>query len=269
MNERRVLCEKLQELIGLLSQADNENFPNPHAWLLLGNPDAEAFFSFAAQWKKQKKNIPIVLAGGRGRGTIPLILNIAKHLSSGEMQMKEKWLNDLTILETDLLEFILNKMEVPASMIFKEKTASKNSTENFTQTQPILADLVKDQAQPVIGIVTSPPLLLRAQTLAKKTWNHSWQVIRWKTYQMSASMLDDNGLIALCGYLIGYSDEWVSLYPELNSRNELSGYQALGGTVNREDWEKLETVKAAFKLFLSKQELTYDENTKNLICKER
>ena len=106
---KQSLCAELANFIRCISQGDNDR-ASPKAFLLMGKPDAKSFFCFADQWKLQKKNIHIVLSGGRGRGTIPLILNIFKHIQennsavkSKDQQMIQKWMEDTNVLEVDLI----------------------------------------------------------------------------------------------------------------------------------------------------------------------
>lgn len=270
-NERQNLFSSLQRFIDLLSEGDQLI---PEVYLLMGNADAKAFFCFAKEWKEQKREIPIVLAGGRGRGTLPLIESIQSYLKekmggilSEEEEMMKRWKEDERILEIHLMEFILRKMGISPSFFFKERAPSTNTRENFSHTHDVIGFLLNRHplAQPSVAIVTSPPLLLRAQATAKRVWNNSWQVLRWKSYDLDvAAEMDDNQLIALTGYLAGYPEEYVVRYPELNAGNELAGYHANGGEVKEKNLEILDDLKRALKAFLNGKEIRYDQTLRAL-----
>lgn len=264
--EREKLRSDLQKYVCFLSQGD---LAPADAFLLLGNPDAKTFFLFANQWKMQKKALPIVVAGGRGRGTVPLIFNIEKELKKAPKKQCEqtiqKWIHDQTILESDLLEFILKENKIPSSYILRECNPSSTTKENFIHSKERLSEIFQERSSPSVAIVTTPPLLLRAAMTAKQIWNNSWTILRWKTYEINVENYSDDELIALSGYLAGYPKEFVVHFPELNSGNELIGYQYNGGEVSKEAWEILNSVKCSFANFLTTRSLSYDAATKNLI----
>ena len=81
----------------------------PQAFLALGNPDLKTFLEFSKLWLRIKKetgiSIPIVLAGGIGRGTIPLIRKILEHYkATGQFANGEfDW---LTQARVDVIAFL-------------------------------------------------------------------------------------------------------------------------------------------------------------------
>lgn len=275
------LSKTWEELVGLtqmyvdrLSRGDSFPLDKVDVFFVMGNPDLDSFLRFAGIWKSLTKKIPIVVAGGRGRGTKPLIEKVlAYYARFGDSERKltgsqiQKLLADDTV-EADVINIIFEKEGIPSGMIQKESRPSANTYENFSNSKQVIQGLVHElRTQPAIALVTSPPLLLRAKVIAKKMWNNSsWNIFKVPTYQLDVSLFSGAELIPFIGYIAGYPQAYRKKYDTLNPNDEFHGTQAnidpLSGTVELmdADWELLSKLQESFGRFLqSRSDILYDQ----------
>jgi len=281
-DNRRTLQSVAQQLVDRLAQGDEEPDVPPDAFLVLGNPDLRTFLEFAAHWKRMTQQhgraIPIVLAGGRGRGTVPLIERTLAHyaasaaLDEDERARLEEALTDETVNETDVVRLILRKEGIPNELLLIEEVPSKNTAENFATTRRIIDRVVAGRPSPRIALVTHPPLLLRAQATARKIWaGTDWIPLRVQAYRLDVAALPDDELIALVGYLAGYPEAYTARYPELNAGSEFRGTQAehnpsvVTVPLTAKDWVLLRRTQQAFAGFLAVQPVRYDPQRRALV----
>ncbi|MCB9799283.1 MAG: hypothetical protein H6757_00810 [Candidatus Omnitrophica bacterium] len=287
---RAKLVRSAQSHLDRLSQGDTFGLSGPDLFLVLGNPDFKGMLEFVKAWKVYAAaghKIPVVIAGGRGRGTVPLIDNVLAHYGDALPQPIRDWLeqgrSDDEFYENAVLQRIFTEVEgVDADSIRIEVQPSKRSIENFTFSAPVVRDWVTELGltSPEIAIVTSPPLLRRIGWVAKKGWDgdvapdeHSdgWKIRRFKAYDINLSEMDDQQLVDLVSYVTGYPDTYGKLYPDLGSwsegYSELEGIEALNleDDLSRLDWTELASVRASNKAFLDAQQVTYDDTTNRLI----
>ncbi len=293
---RLELDRAAQPYIDLISKGD-ALFPQvPDVFLVLGNPDIGVYLRFAEEWKRimleRQKDIPIVLAGGRGRGTPPMIDKIMSYygqraeLNADEILWLGRARNDESVTEAQLMRFILIKEGVADGVITAEKEPSGNTAANFTNTLPSIELAVRDVVKPTVAIVTDPQLLLRIGATVRKLWKGKigagWSVKTLKLYDVSVKDLSDDQLIERLGYVVGYPEKYRERYkvggkPVLNSGREFRGSQSKNNPnvetpPMTEDeikaGDKLEEdTHAAFEKFLDTREVVYDEKWNRLTIK--
>jgi tRNA G46 methylase TrmB len=285
--------------MGALSEDDA--FPEPpSAFLVLGNPVLETYLQFVPAWKFMRDmegvQVPVVLAGGIGRGTLPLAEAVLGHysvqgrLSEAEEQFLKEGIEKLKVFlqtpaaadrkqiinEVQLMRMVLLKEEIPEEFILEEENLSTKTAENFQFSENVIREQVKQFEKPVIGLVTAPHLLLRAKPFAEREWkkpieNEGWQIKRFKTFDMRPSSLSPAELIELLGYAAGYPQKYADQYPSLNRYSELKGYQDVLGEnspLTQADWDRLENVKKHFEDYLNDLELDYDPVHNQLVPRE-
>lgn len=275
--------------VGALSKGDDFPF-RPNAFLVLGNPVLDTYLQFAPVWKFIRDlegfEIPIVLAGGIGRGTLPLAEAILEHysrdnrLSDEEKQFLERGIENFKIFLTDkteisrdqlinevqLMRMALVKEGVSENFIYDEERPSTKTAENFQFSESVIREHVEGIKNPVIGLVTAPHLLLRAKAFGEREWkaaveNEGWQVKRFKTFDIYPSRLSPAQLIELLGYASGYPQKYVQKYPALSPYSELKGFHDVLGDkspLTQEDWDRLDVLMKHFEDFLDDQVLDYD-----------
>ncbi len=299
---RRNYESSLQKYIDLISEGDAIT-EAPDAFLVMGSPDPRTFIAFAGQWRefreKYRRDIPIVLAGGRGSGTVQLINNLIARYGNdsltflsgsagGQGSVKvtlEDARTDERVKETDLLRYIFAKEGIPESAMRTESVPSKNTRENFENSLSAIEAAVGGNANPAVAIVITPPFLLRAGMTARRVWAEKgldWQALRHRAFRADTRSLRDQELIDL-GYFVGYPEFYVETSPRLNPHNELKGareqfeaLKALSGenagwlepmksNLNRID-KPLARAQRDFARFLGEQEiLEYDEAGRRLV----
>lgn len=290
---RNEFKQKLQNLVNFMSQSDDFSFKPPDAFVVIGSPYLNTYVEFAASWtefeQKHGKKIPIVIAGGRGSGTIPLIEKmIKKYGKNVKIPVKgkdglfftklEKAKSDLDVNETDLLRFILMGEGVDGDFIIDEDIPSVNSEANFVNSFSSLEEIVSSIEIPRIAVVTAPPLLMRVKPTAMQVWGRMdrahWQVLRFKAHDFNVAELNDQDLIELASNLIGYPVSYKEQYPDLRYSNELFGvekrYEAIGMKAEEETQFKeassaLLMAQESYARFLSGLQLYYDKSVKRLI----
>lgn len=279
MNIRKKLIYAAQNYIDFISQGD-DFLPAVDAFFLLGNPDLDSFINFSKKWKDLKsqhhKEVPIVVAGGRGRGTKPLIDRVIGRYGN-DLDVEElAYLRNLVRTESDILSFVLEKEEIPLEYIRKEEVPSKNTAENFINSKELLKDVLAKISHPVIAIVTSPPLLMRVKATAEKLWqkeinDSGWSIRKFQSYKMELKALTDEQLIEIVGYVAGYPQKYQKLYSQLNTNSELKGTQSDNNPnvksvpLNREDWDLLLTLQDLFEQFLDNRNVVYSQERNHLI----
>jgi ankyrin repeat protein/Tfp pilus assembly protein PilF len=275
---KQQLIDRAQQYIDLISQGD-DFLPNVNAFLVLGNPDIMSMIHFATTWKNLQatsgKNIPIVLAGGRGRGTVPLIENTIKWYADSITEDEINYLRHPDRYESDVIRFILQKEKIPLEYIQKENTPSKTTLENFINSRDAVKQAVAGISNPVIAITTWPPLLMRVKATAEKVWENEiaefgWNVKKLQTYQLDLTSLSDTQLVQLLGYMAGYPVAYQQVYPKLSVTSELRGTQRENNLnvktvpVSDAQWQLLSDVQTLFEQFLDVSNVTYDISRNNL-----
>jgi len=177
---RSEFVQAAQAYVDFISKGD-EDAENADAFLVLGNSNLDAFMNFIEIWKKLQsrgREVPIVIAGGRGRGTLPLIENVikkyGKEIDGGELgYLEEAKKDDSKTTEADILEFLFKKEGIPGRVLQKESKPSTSTAENVINSKDALKRAVDGVANPKISIVTFPPLLMRSKATAEKQWEGS------------------------------------------------------------------------------------------------
>lgn len=280
---RQKLDETAQRYVDFLSQGDDFLEKRPDVFLVLGNPDLRTFLEFAKQWKEieRTKNVqvPIVLAGGRGRGTIPLIQAVIAHYEGTLTDEEQGWLaralSDESIHETDILSFFFMKEGIPQVVLHHETSPSRVTADNFKNSLSVIASLTQGKEKSDIAVVTSPPLLLRSYATARKVFGEGigkeWNIRRFKAYTLNMQELSDDQVVERTGYLAGYPEVYTSRHPQLNQNNEMKGTQPENNpyvervVLAAQDWELLESVQLAFAEFLDAAQAIYDSGLNRMI----
>jgi hypothetical protein len=285
---RADLVRGAQKFIDYVSKGDDILRDVPDTFLLLGNPDFKSILEFTRIWKKLQSSgaeIPIVLAGGIGRGTIPIFEAAAEHyrdqLTASEQAWFESSIKALSefmidgkvrpnISETDFLLWMLKKEGMPATepLVFVEPELSRNTAQNFEHTTSIFESLSEKGKPFKIGVVSSPALLFRLEATAEKKWadqiKQGWRIQKVKTYDLKLDELSDAELINQMGYSIGYPKLYVELHPKLNPFSELNAWLAnymkdvVPRDVNPAAKTTLENAQKHFRVFLDLHELQFD-----------
>ena len=150
---RVALHETAQAYVDFIAQGDQFTDKLPDAFLVLGTSDLRTYLEFARHWNDMREQsgraIPIVLAGGRGRGTIPLIQQALAHyrglgtLAPEEDAWLEEAITNEGVTEVDLLRFILEREldpDIPENVIRVEVAPSGSTPANFLNSQRPMAD---------------------------------------------------------------------------------------------------------------------------------
>jgi uncharacterized SAM-binding protein YcdF (DUF218 family) len=278
-----------QKYVDLLSVGDDFSISPPDVFFLMGNADLKAFVDFAQQWLDIKakfgKEIPIVIAGGRGRGTAPLIKRVLQHYQrkiteTDEERLRKGLAEGDALTEVKIIAFVLREEGVSPDAIHEEQIPSTKTVENFTNNTDLLERLLHGRSHAQVALVTSPPLLLRAQATALRQWEAlekaGYRFARFRPYKISVSALSDQELTDLVGHLTGYPPEYVSRYPSLNASSELQGTQVennpsvISVPLRPNDWVVLEETRAAFEAFLASfSSVDYDATVHRLVVGSR
>ncbi|MBL0059630.1 MAG: 4-alpha-glucanotransferase [Elusimicrobia bacterium] len=241
----------------------------PDVFLLLGNPDLKTFLEFAKRYIDSYSGVPIVLAGGRGSGTRPLLARVLAHYNiSGEQLLGE--LKTMVppggrtpprtadeIEESFLLRYVLTREGIPSDRLHQETEGSRNTELNFINSQPVIAR-VTSNPQPRVAVVTRPISLTRIKPTAERVTRergYPWRLSRFKVYDDHFEKMTDGELIDLVANAVGYPLEALGNagllpidVPEkgLSSGNELWGIRTeagfdFGGS-DKQRIEKLQTL---------------------------
>lgn len=260
--------------------AEDYEAQSADAFLVLGIPDFQTYTGFAKRWHEIKdrtgRSVPVVLAGGRGRGTIPLIEKTVQHYWNRLPQERSRllrFLSDPSITEADVMHFILTEEGIPAGMIHRESAPSRNTAQNFENTKEVVTTLVEGAEKPVIGLVTSPTLLRRLLPTARNNWTDTaqqgWRLARLAAYRANLSLLSDNELVERLGYIAGFPAAYVERYPGINPHNELKGvYDQEEIPEESRDFSRVRRIHEAFGPYLDTLTLHPDERTGRLLTTE-
>jgi len=231
---RNELVQAVQGYINLLSETEGDDFIQnpPDVFLVLGQPDMRVYVNFAKKWKAIKENsgreVPVVVAGGWGRGTAPLITRTIERYGDRIDSRSREWMlqslnNEISeenkkITEADVVKIIFGIEGVKVTAI-EEKKNGKGSTktlENFLFSKKPIAAIFGNKVKPSVAIVTRPDLLLRAFATASGEWlseaENGWQIKRFSTYDIDAGALSDSELIELAGYSAGYPQKYLNYF---------------------------------------------------------
>ncbi|MCM8774984.1 MAG: glycosyltransferase [Candidatus Omnitrophica bacterium] len=277
-----------QRYVNRLSEAEGLSGNLPDIFVLLGNPWPKTFIEFAGKWKEifrdQGRGIPIVITGGRGRGTRPLIQRTLEYygnaLDAPSRRLLERGLAAEDVTEADVIELILKReiKELSPDLVRKELVPSHTTAENFQSGKMQVEEIVTQRGlhHPTIALVTAPPLLLRILPTANKLWegniqSEGWQIKRFRTYDVNLDELPEDELIEIIGYLAGYPEKYITHYPDLNRYSEFRGTQAQFNPnvktvpLTEEDWHLLAEVQKEFEALLDRRDLRYDSNFFRLV----
>lgn len=276
IKKQKTLVSAAQKYVDLLSYGE-DFVKDADAFLVLGNPDLKSLIQFTEKWKRLERKfgrkVKIIVAGGRGRGTLPLIDSIVKlYKPKGKIsKQEENFLYRNDIYETDIMEFVFKKEGIDLNFVSKEEKPSKNTAENFTNSIVPLKRAVQGIQNPVIAIVTSPALLLRIRATAEKQWEQfKWTIKTLRTYRLDLAELSTDELIERLGYIVGYPEGYRKKFSGLNPYSELKGTQTENNpsvknvTLTKDDWRVLEETEKAFKEFLDSLTVRYDEKQERL-----
>lgn len=285
-NARGQLIESYRPYYELLSESDDLTQNRPDVIVLLGNPDLRTFVEFAKIYKERYQGIPIVLSGGRGRGTVDFIKRTIAYygdrMEPDDFVRLQDGISGPGVYETDVLAVILKNEGVmnpsdSSRHIHLEEGHSATTTENFRATAGVVEHLTSQISSPKIAIVTNPVLFKRAELLAHKEWKaqpfmaeKGARILRLKTYSHDMDKLTDQELLDLVTYSAGHAEPWVAKYPKLMSwkrGNEIKGFYDFSGTPagQRPLLQLVEKVQLALEVFLNSREVDYDEAANRLL----
>ncbi|GEM_PF-3395686 len=219
---RAKLIEEAQSYIDFLSMREQAkgDTEDPDIFLVLGGPDMMTFVQFAARWKEARdrsgREIPVVVAGGRGRGTLELLRKTEGFYSGRLSQAELEEIRKEDATEARIIRRILLHEGIPSDLIRLEEK-STNTPENFVNALPIVREIVTSRAlaHPRIQGVTNPPLNLRVHQTGLKKWqeqikNESWKLVTKPVYLadlkmlFDANLMTDSQLIETLAYVLGY-----------------------------------------------------------------
>lgn len=237
----------------------------PNVFLLLGNPDLKTFRAFAKHYLTSFNGVPIVVAGGRGSGTGPLLARVLSHYHQSE----EDFLTDLKhrvpsdwrgppdrldqVEESLILFYILQREGVPQNLIHQEVQASRNTEQNFLYSQAVVQRLAGTN-RPHVALVTRPTALTRLKPTAEnatKGFAAPWRLSRFKTYTDDFATMSNGELIELVTNTAGYPVESLreaGMLPNeangnLSVGNELMGIRGQSGKeYDAADKERIQTL---------------------------
>jgi serine/threonine protein kinase len=228
---RKRLTNMAQPFVDFLSEADQMD-GRPDLFVVSGSNDLKTYVEFARTWKKLGSNIPVVVAGGRGSGTIGLIrkclVSCGERLTADQKELLEESLDSasLTTERDILLKVVFPQEGIPDSdrEWFHEETRPSSNTEaNMRNVAETVKSVLADKPNPSIALVNTPILLLRQSLNATQIWNNedqrNWRILRYPTYTPILAEMDDNDLFETLFRLVGSPDpsQWDSTFKgELN-----------------------------------------------------
>ncbi len=232
-NRRRANLEnKLAKFFNSISTQDQMPL-NPDVFALYGNQDLATFETFVEYWTalatrpNQPLEVPIVLAGGRGRGTYQLFDEIqAKYGDVFTQFLQERSLDRKTINENQMIHFVLNQNGIKDEHILKEINPSTRTTENANNVagviREILSGKVTQKGRPdQIVVITAPFLTGRAKLNTAATFSEEINtgravVVAPRLYPIELSKISLQRLVDITFYVAGNLD-----------KNEASGIRFL------------------------------------------
>lgn len=202
--------------VGWLSEGDAVSDDNPpDVVVMTGNPDIDNYLALIEQWQRWYAGgykVPVVLAGGQGRGTPFMYEAVRKFLEDHRISDVTMPVWSDTIKETDLFQILFRAFQVgPGESVYDamqrdsllqvEEKPSANTAQNYeytkSLTEGIIARLAIRDRSPKILIVTRPDLLRRVVPSAYNVWGHTgeWEILRYNGRPMDISSATDSQLM--------------------------------------------------------------------------
>jgi len=194
----------------------------PDAALMAGNPDIENYLAFIEQWQRWYflgYRVPVMLAGGQGRGTRAMYEAVRGYLESNHLShvTMPEWSD--TLEETDLFKVLLRAFNVAPGvsvhdamkkedLLHREEQGSKNTSQNFEYTkkaaQNVIAALPAREGKRRVLIVSRPDLLRRAALTAYNVWGHTedWEMLRYNGRPVDVASASDTQLLNWLVYTV-------------------------------------------------------------------
>ncbi len=200
----------------------------PDLFLLLGHGDPRTFYEFSGVWRDASlkgHQVPIVIAGGRGRGTDLLVQKIMLYAQDNKIPFTEEeraLILKSDISEAEIIKMVLVKQEIPEELITVE-TKSTNTPENFVNSLAFVKQLVGQDA--LIQVVTNPPLNLRAHQTGLKKWediikSQSWQLRTTPVYMPRLQKMTEEDTLEFIAYVLGLPSGYQPKNTSVNRKSE-------------------------------------------------
>lgn len=278
---RSRLTNMAQPFVDFLSEADQMD-GRPDVFVVSGSNDLKTYVEFARTWKKFGSNIPVVVAGGRGSGTIGLIrkclVSYGERLTADQTKLLEEALgSSSSTTERDiLLKVVFPQEGIPDSdggWFHEETRPSRNTEENMRNVAETAESLLRDNPNASVALVNTPIVLLRQSLNATQIWNdeggRQWRIRRFPTYNPILAEMDDNDLFETLFRLVGSPDpnRWDSTFKgELNGVRP--GARAIPNSfdIDFSRWERvIEQTLQYFKDYVQMRDVQWDPDLKLLI----
>ncbi|MBK8872320.1 MAG: hypothetical protein IPN19_15125 [Elusimicrobia bacterium] len=282
-NIRYRLTKSAQPFVDFLASGDDTTGNIPDVFVVSGSNDLKAYTEFAKVWNNMGSNIPVIVAGGRGSGTIVLIRKClsfyASRLTSEQRRLLEQAISiDSSITEREILLKVVFPLEniteeQITNWFLEESRSSRTTGENMQNVSEIIKRVLGQKENPSVALVNTPILLLRQSLYAKKIWNNdlnnTWAIRRFPTYRPVLSEMEDNELLETLARLLGSPDpdKW-----DFTSKGELKGVRDASNENPSSieiDFDFLENIISRtlplYKEFVDSQVVQYDPIVKLLI----
>lgn len=280
------LTHVAQPFASFLASADFATENRPDVFVVSGSNDLKAYVQFAKIWKSLGADIPVVVAGGRGSGTIVLIRKClsyyAGRLTQEQMNLLQHAIpTDSSITERDILlkvVFPLESISIEAiRKWFHEETRSSRTTgENMQNVSEIVRRVLGDKEKSSVALVNTPIVILRQSMYAKQIWNkelnHPWRIWRFPTYHPNLAEMDVNELLETLARLVGSPDpsQWdFTLKGELKGIRDALNDNPGSVEIDFSHWENIivQTLPL-YKEYVENQRAQYDPDVKLLLVND-
>lgn len=270
-----------QPFVEFLSEADPMD-GRPDVFVVSGSNDLKTYIEFARTWKSLGSNIPVVVAGGRGSGTIGLIgkclVSYGERLTADQKELLEEALGSASsTTERDILLKVVFPQEGISDRDggwFHEETRPSSNTEaNMRNVAETIHDVLAGKSNPSIALVNTPILLLRQSLNATQIWNNedqrNWRILRYPTYTPILAEMDDNDLFETLFRLVGSPDpnQWDSTFKgELNGVRPGARAIPVSVKIDFSHWESvIGQTLPLFKDYVQMRDVQWDPNLKLLV----
>ncbi len=223
--------------------------------LLVGNPDMQSYIVFAQKWLERAKKghrSRILISGGRGSGTLPLIASARRYLPPKILAKVEQMLTaaetDEGVKEADITYQVLVAMGLPEEKEFMRlERESLTTGEVLKNSKNILVDWAAESkiSDPSIGIVCTGAREARAWATAHAEWadlinSRGWRILADPSKTVtkdSLHQLTPQELAMVCKDIVGIP-EAAAKQLTLNITSEVDGLNP----ANNDNLEKIRTL---------------------------
>lgn len=272
-----------QPFVDFLASADVTTEIRPDVFVVSGSNDLKAYIVFAKIWKSLGSDIPVVVAGGRGSGTIVLVRKCLSfydgRLTPEQKTLLEKAIpTDASITERDILLKVVFPLEGISNQAVQqwfhdETRPSRTTGENMLNVSEIVERVLGQTENASVALVNTPIVLLRQSMYATQIWNkklqHPWRIWRFPTYRPILAEMDVNELLETLARLVGSPDpsQWdFTLKGELKGIRDALKDNPGSLEIDFSDWENIiaQTIPL-YKEFVESQSAQYDPVVKLLM----